>query len=248
MITLYGFGPFCGLPDGSPFVLKVMTLLNFAGVDYREERSTYSRAPKGKLPFIDDDGRIVADSTFIRWHIEKTRGIDFDRHLTAEQRAIAWAVEKMCEDHLYWLMVRDRWLDDGNFARGPAKFFESVPSPVRPFAQWLVRRKIANRLHLQGAGRYSADEAARLSAQAVETLAALIDDKPYLFGDAPCAADAAVFSFLAWPISQSSLRDAVESRANLVAYRDRIMQKYFPSFAEARGGSVASALLTATGA
>lgn len=38
----------------------------------------------------------------------------------------------MLEDHLYWLVVADRWLDDGNFAKGPARFFDAVPAPMRP--------------------------------------------------------------------------------------------------------------------
>ena len=48
----------------------------------------------------NDDGTIVADSTFIRYHIEKKYGFDFDACLGPEQKAYAWAVEKMCEEHL----------------------------------------------------------------------------------------------------------------------------------------------------
>ena len=33
MITLYTFGPYFGLPDASPFVIKAMLLLKFAGLD-----------------------------------------------------------------------------------------------------------------------------------------------------------------------------------------------------------------------
>ncbi len=61
MITLYTFGPYFGLPDGSPFVIKAMLLLKFAGLEYREDRGGYPKAPKGKLPYINDDGLIVAD-------------------------------------------------------------------------------------------------------------------------------------------------------------------------------------------
>jgi hypothetical protein len=49
IITLYTFGPFFGLPDGSPFVTKTMLLLKFAGLEYSEDRGGYGKAPKGKL-------------------------------------------------------------------------------------------------------------------------------------------------------------------------------------------------------
>jgi glutathione S-transferase len=192
------------------------------------------RAPKGKLPYIDDDGIIVADSTFIRLHIEKTRGVDFDAHLTAEQRATAWVVEKMCEEHLSWLIARTRWLDDANFQRGLAKLFDRAPAPVRPLVIWSVRRKVAKTMYAQGMGRHSAEEAATLGRKDVEALAALLGDKPYLFGDAPCGADATLLAFVAgllWPACESPLRDAALAHACLVAYHDRMMRDYFPAYA-----------------
>jgi len=52
MITLYTFGPYFGLPDGSPFVINAMLLLKFAGLEYSENRGGYGKAPKGKLPYM----------------------------------------------------------------------------------------------------------------------------------------------------------------------------------------------------
>src|SRR5215467_2264031 len=105
MITLYNFGPAFGLPDPSPFVTKAEVLLKMANVPYRTDGTGFRKAPKGKVPYIDDDGEIIPDSTFIRWHLEKKYGVDFDRGFSPEQRATAWAFEKMAEDHLYWALV-----------------------------------------------------------------------------------------------------------------------------------------------
>ena len=162
MITLYTFGRYFGLPDPSPFVMKAMLLLKFAGLPFHKDESSlkvnrvhdyiaavrkgFARAPKGKMPYIDDDGTIVADSTFIRLHIEKKYGFDFDPGLGPEQKASAWAVEKMCEEHLYWALVAERWCIDENFAKGPAQFFfEAVPMPLRPLAQFMVRRRVGKK-------------------------------------------------------------------------------------------------------
>jgi glutathione S-transferase len=128
MITLYSFGPGFGLPDPSPFVTKAEVLLKMAKLPYRADTSGFKKAPKGKLPYVDDDGgETIADSTFIRWHLEKKYKIDFDRGLSPEQRAIAWAFEKMLEEHLYWAVVHARWMDDANFAKGPAPSFARSP-------------------------------------------------------------------------------------------------------------------------
>ncbi|WP_159732343.1 glutathione S-transferase family protein [Methylosinus sp. Ce-a6] len=236
MIKLYSFGPYFGLPDASPFVLKAMTLLKFAGLRYVEDHSGFGRAPKGKLPYIDDDGTIVADSTFIRFYLEKKYGIDFDAGLALEQRAAGWAIEKMLEEHYYWLLVQARWIDEGNFARGPAKFFAGAPAPIRPLVKALIRKKVARSLRAQGLGRHSKDELAELGRRDIEALSVLLGDKPYLFGEAPSAADATAFAMVAQTLVGelvSPLRDAVAGRRNLIAYRDRLLAAYFPSFASA---------------
>jgi len=230
MITLYTFGPYFGLPDGSPFVTKAMLLLKLAGLPYKEDRGGYGRAPKGKLPYLDDDGLIVADSTFIRFHIEKKYGFDFDAGLDPAQKATAWAVEKMCEDHLYLALIAMRWLDAANFAKGPAHFFDAAPAPIRSILRTLVRRKVQKGLVAQGFGRHSPAEMATLAIRDIDALAVLLGDKTFLTGEKPCAADATVFAFVAHflaPVFETPIRTAAESHGNLVAYRDRIMERYF---------------------
>lgn len=233
MLKLYGFGPGPGLPDRSPFVVKAMTLLKMAGVNYTLDTTGFRRAPKGKLPYIDDDGVIVADSTFIRFHLEKTRGVDLDAGLTPQQRAQSWAVEKMCEDHLTPIVAVHRWADEANFNRGMAPYFdEMVPAPARPLAKWFIRRAVVKGLKRQGVGRFSPEELATLGKRDVSAISTLIGDKPFLMGDTPCAADAAVFaalSLLMDPASASATRDAALGQENLVAYRERMMSRYFPA-------------------
>ena len=230
MITLYTFGPYFGLPDASPFVIKAMLLLKLAGLEYSEGRGGYGKAPKGKLPYINDDGLIVADSTFIRFHIEKKYGFDFDAGLTPEQKAVAWAAEKMCEEHLYWALVSTRWLNDANFAKGAAQFFRGVPMPFRPVVQTLVRRKVKKTLKLQGFGRHTPAEQDELAIADIDALATLIGDKAFLLGEKPCGADAAVFAFVAsslTPVFDTPLLAAAKRHANLTGYRDRILRRYF---------------------
>src|SRR4051812_9995601 len=95
MITLYGFGAGFGLPETSPFVTKTEVQLKMAGLDYRKEKALPPASPKGQLPYIDDDAESIADSTFIRAHIEHKYGVDFDAPLNLQQRAQTWALERM---------------------------------------------------------------------------------------------------------------------------------------------------------
>ena len=59
-------------------------------------------------------------------------------------------------------------------------------------------------------------------------------------GDAPCAADAAMFGLLAailTPPLQTPLRTATERHPVLLAYRDRIMSRYFADAATCQESS-----------
>lgn len=233
MIVLYGFGPAFGVPDPSPFVLKTQVQLKMAGLPYRFERAAPPTAPKGKIPFVQTGAHRIGNSTFIRSHIEREHGFDFDRGLTAEQRAEAWAIERMLEDHLYFALVHARWLDDANFAKGPAHFFDAVPAESREAARTQARERVRQNLLAHGLGRHRDDEIEELGARSLSALSTLLAGKPYLFGDAPCGADATAFGMAAsilTPFFDSPLRKRAESHVNLVTYRDRMMRQYYPDF------------------
>ena len=155
MITLYGFGPGFGLPELSPYVTKTEVQLKMAGAAYRKEQAAPEASPKGQLPYIDDDGEVVADSTFIRAHIERKYGADLDRGLDARARAEAWAIERMIENHFTWTFVHARWILPANFEKGPARLFDNAPEGIRAQLRQDVRARIAEALHAVGIARHS---------------------------------------------------------------------------------------------
>jgi glutathione S-transferase len=229
-IALHRFGPFLGTPDSSPFVIKVMMLLKLAGLAYREVQGNPLKAPRKFLPYIEDDGATVADSTLIRWHIEQKYRFDFDAGLTAEQKAAAWAIERLCEDHLYFAMLEARWLDRDNFRNGVGTMFGVIPAAVRPLVKAMLVRQNAARLRGHGIGRHTEDDIVRLALRDIDALAALLGDKPYVMGEKPCGADATVFGIVTsilTPPLETPLRPAMQKHANLVFYRDRVTGKYF---------------------
>jgi glutathione S-transferase len=235
MITLHAFGAAFGLPDPSPFCSKGDLLLKMSGLPYRAVTGDLGKTPKGKLPIMEEDGQIIADSTFMRLHLEQKHGIDFDKGLTPEQRGIAWAVEKMLEDHLYWAMMSERWMDDGNFDKGPRHFFDKAPALIRPLVIAMVRRQVRKGLHAHGLGRHSRAEMITLASRAIDAAAGILGDKPYLMGSRPCGADATLGAFtmsLLCQLFTTELRTITEQHANLVAYAARIRVEFYPDLAE----------------
>jgi glutathione S-transferase len=234
MITLYGFGAGFGLPEISPFVTKTEVQLKMAGLAYRKERAMPPASPKGQLPYIEDDGERIADSTFIRAHIERRYGFDFDAGLDREVRAQAWAFERMIEHHVYWALVGARWVDPENFAKGPTHFFDGAPEDRREKLREDAQFRVAENYLLSGLGRHAPDDDIALALRSILALSVQLGDKSYLMGENPAGVDATAFGALAGiltPFFSSKLRTQVEKFDNLVAYVGRMMQQYYPDFA-----------------
>jgi glutathione S-transferase len=98
MITLYQFPRFLGVPNMSPFCLKLEAWLRMAELKYDIREVTDPRkGPKGKLPYIRDNETKVADSAIIIDYLKKTYGVQLYIHLSLSDRAVARAFEKMLE-------------------------------------------------------------------------------------------------------------------------------------------------------
>lgn len=243
MITLYNFGAAFGLPDPSPFVMKVETLLKMANLPYRTDTTGFAKAPKGKIPYMDDEGVVVPDSTFIRWHIEKKYRIDFDQGLDAARRATAWAFEKMAEDQLYWVILHERWMINANFRKGPAQFFAKIPAPLRPLVIAMVNRKLKSTFHGQGIGRHSIEEMIALASRSIDAIADFLGDKPFFMGSEPTGVDATMFAFacaVLCPHFETRIRGAAERHENLRRYVGRMTAKYYPGLEELAGCKAAA--------
>ena len=233
MITLYGFGTGFGLPEISPFVTKTEIQLKMAGLAHRKERAMPPASPKGQLPYIEDDGERIADSTFIRAHIERKYGFDFDAGLNREARAQAWAFERMIEHHVYWALVGARWVDPENFAKGPSHFFDGAPDDRREKLREDAQFRVAENYLLSGLGRHAPDDDIELALRSIFALSVQLGEKPYLMGDKPCGMDATAFGALSGiltPFFESKLRAKAEQYDNLVAYVGRMMLQYYPEF------------------
>lgn len=140
----------------------------------------------------------------------------------------------MLEDQLYWALVDNRWLDEANFEKGAARFFDPAPAPLRPLIKAFVRRKVRGDLRAQGFGRHAGAEQQALARRSIDALAALLGDNPYLLGQDVAGADATAYAMLAGllcPHFDSYLRRAAEAHPNLVAYERRMRARYHPDLA-----------------
>jgi glutathione S-transferase len=232
MITLHQFAPAFGLPNASPFCMKVETWLRLAGLPFRCENSgNVLKAPKKKLTWIeDDDGTVVADSGFIVDHLSARHGIRLDAALTPRQRAQALAMQRLMEENLYWAVVHTRWATDEGWAKTREAFFGTLAPPLRWVLPPLARRGLLAELRGQGLGRHSAAEIHAIGSRDVNAIADFLGEQPFMMGEAPTNLDATAHAFLAnllWAPVESPILQAARARPTLEAYCRRMQQRCF---------------------
>ncbi|MEZ5726764.1 MAG: glutathione S-transferase family protein [Burkholderiaceae bacterium] len=233
MIRLYQFEPAFGLPNASPFCMKVETYLRMAGLPFETvDGADVLKAPKRKLPYIDDDGRIVEDSSFIIEHLKASHGDRLDGHLTPEERAISLAFQRLLEENSYWVAVYWRWADEANWPATREAFFGKMPAPLRWFVPALARRGVLAQLRGHGMGRHSAEDITAIGRRDVDAVADFLGEKAFMLGDRPTTLDATAYAFLAnllWAPPDSPVQRHARTRPTLEAYCQRMKIRYYGS-------------------
>jgi glutathione S-transferase len=233
MIKVHQFEPAFGLPNASPFCMKLETYLRMAGIPFElapPNMQDIRKAPKGKMPFIEDNGNIIADSTFIIDYLKSNHGVTLDNWLSLEQKAIALSFQRLMEENLYWVMVHTRWLEPTGWPVIKATFFDKIPVPFKWFVPALAKRGLIKAMHGHGIGRHSVAEIHEIGKRDITAIANFLGDKPYFMGNQPSTIDATIYAFVAnlvyVPIA-SPLKQQTEKYPQLKAYCERMQARYY---------------------
>ena len=235
MLTLYKFVPAWGLPDVSPFCIKLEMYLKMAGVPYETRLGDPRKAPKGKLPYIEHAGTTLADSSHVIDYLKKTLGDPLDAHLTAKERATATAYKSLLEEHLYFVVAYQRWTEDAGWAtylptmRGVLKT-AGAPARLTGFIAGRIRSAAKTAIYAQGMGRHTSAEVDAIGKGLVTSIADTMGDGPFFLGEKPSSIDATLYGFLLALMDApfvSNVKDHANAQPNLRAYVDRLKAKYW---------------------
>lgn len=230
-IKLYQFRPAFGLPNASPFCMKVETYLRMAELPYECPRGADLRkAPKGKMPYLEDEGAVVADSTFIIDYLKRKYGDPLDSHLGSAERAAALACQRMLEENTYWAVLYFRWIDEAGWRLTREAFFDWMKPPLRWIVPAVARRTVRRELHGQGMGRHTRDEIGAIGKKDLTAAADFLGDKAFFLGAQPSSLDATAYAFLANVLSvpvESPLKAHAQQYPQLEAYCRRMKKRYY---------------------
>ncbi len=232
MIELHQFPRAFGVPNPSPFCMKVETYLRLTRLEYEiVPLADPSKAPKGKGPYIVDGDRTVADSHFILEYLKSQYGDPLSKGLDQRDRAHHHALARMMEEHLYFAILYSRWLLPENAPRVRETFFAGLHPAVRGLVFKMVQKNLAKTTKLQGMGRHSLKEIERLAIQDLRALSSVLRDRQFFGGEWPRTIDCVAYSFICnvvEPPFESEVKTAAIGMRNLLEYNARMGQHVFP--------------------
>lgn len=240
MLRLFQLKPYWGIPNVSPPCMELEAWLKISGVPYETANADFAQAPKGKIPYVELDGALIGDSTLIIDHLMQKMGVDPDRSLSPAERGISIAFRRMMKENFYWVLMYDRYGNDANFEMHYAPMlialvFEPLPLGEQQAGLKGLRDTLKAQLHHHGMGRHQAEEVHRIGMADLQAVSDFLGDKPFLFGNAPTTADAAVYAHVSNSLEVpvvSPVKDFGLQKPNLVAYLARMRARLFSGNAE----------------
>lgn len=232
MIKLLKFGSHFGMPDMSPFVMKLETYLRLSNVEYEVICGDVRKAPKGKFPCLIIEDKTIPDSQFAIEALKAKFGDRLNEGLSEKQLANHHMARLGLENHTYFMAVAYRWLREENAPIMQREIFGKMGFTGKIIFK-LVQRDMRRTIYGQGILRHSWDEIDLMIKKDIEALETLIGSNDYFGGDQPCEIDAATFGFISnmiVPEMDTPFLTLGRKSERLVAYHNRISARLFPEY------------------
>ena len=232
MITLLKFGPNYGVPDPSPFVVKLETYLRLIDLDYTPKSGDVRKTPKKKMPVLIDGDRVVADSQFAIDYLKERHGDRLNEGLSDQELARHHILRLGLENHTYFLMLAYRWLHEKNAPITRDAFFAPMGF-MGKFIFRMVQKDFRRTLYGQGLLRHSWEELEMMARQDVAALETVLGEQDYFGGERPTEIDCTVFAYVCnmiVPELDTPFRTFSRASRPLVDYHNRMTKRVFADY------------------
>jgi glutathione S-transferase len=190
--------------EESPFCDKIRRALNWKRIAYTihevpllEALTSYKKVNRiGKVPALEVDGRVVADSTDIAYYLDERWP---ERPLLPRDpadRALCHFLEDWADESLYFYELRLRFTFPRNRARWITALLAHDNAVMRAVGGPVVGSSVARSCRAQGVGRKPEEMVLRDVDRHLDALGAWLAGKSWLVGAGLCLADLAVFAQL----------------------------------------------------
>ena len=214
----------------SPFCDKIRRVLHAKGLAYRVREVPVSGALTairkvnriGKLPALEDEGRIVADSTDIAHYLEGKVPTPALVPVDPHERALCHVLEDWADESLYFYEMTLRFALPHNRRRWLPELTRHDPGWFRALAPALSGVLFRRIVRTQGIGRKPVPMLVADVERHIAAVDGLLGDGDWLVGRALSLADISVFAQLFCIRGSDEGAAAIEVRPRVGAWMGRV--------------------------
>ncbi|ESO93973.1 hypothetical protein LOTGIDRAFT_153451 [Lottia gigantea] len=177
---------------------------------------------KGKIPWVEYNGEVIEDSTFIIEFFKKKLSIDMNKDLSLKEKGLSRAIQKMIEENFFWCLALCRWMYDET-----DKQWMGLGWLVPKF----IKRTVKKSTWAAGISRHTQKEVLEIMESDIKAISDILGSQKYIMGNEPTEVDCCVFGFLAqifYACHEKSLISLVgEKYPNLKDYCLRMKNRYW---------------------
>ena len=209
----------------SPFCMKVRAILQYKKVAFQSVNPLAAfgelrrRGKTGKVPAIDLDGGMIADSTDIAYALEERFPKPSILPASEYQRGLCHVLEDWADESLYFLGLYYRWFDQDGRKPIAGVFGRSLRGRLA-YAFYL--RRVLSQLRGQGMLRKSREHVSSDLGRQLDAVESLVQPADYLLGDVPYLCDFALWGQLAYLRRTPVGHGAMAGRNVIHSYMDRV--------------------------
>lgn len=236
-LKFYKWGDKWGIADASPFCLKIETVLRAANIKYEAPKDclqNHQNSPKGKLPYIEHNGKLIADSNLIIEYLKKHFDINLDDELTEEEKSISLAFRRMIDENLYWVLLYSRLADETGWNIIKNDYYIMIPSDMRSNVADDCRKNVLSDLKSHGMGRHTADEIYSIGDKDFQALSIFLGNNKFFFNkDKPSLLDICCYSIvgnLIYSPLNTKINVIIKKYDNLLNHCHMIHERYYPEY------------------
>ena len=222
MIVLHQF-------EMSPFCDKVRRMLRWKGLEYEvkdyplADRKALRRLSKAaKLPSLEHDGEMIADSTDIAYHLEARFPEPPLLPSDPSERGLVHMIEDWADESLYFCEMYLRFTLPHNGLRNIPRLLELERGFAKMMLQRLIAKGMRKIISTQGLARKPLDWVLADITRHVQAIADRLEGKEWLVGDALTLADLSVYSELVCMHDSQEGQQMVAERPALGAWMARV--------------------------
>ena len=225
-IQLHQYPSIWGLTSLSPFCIKLEAFLKYNNLPYKVVvEKNPNKGPKGKMPFININDKIIADSSYIIEYLANK----YSLHNQLSSTPDSLAYKSMLEESFYFILLYSRWIDEENFRIVRHDFGNLFLPGYGYLFMGFIRNSLKKQAHHQGISRHSQHEVYELGIKHLRSFDKKLQQNKFFFGDHISEIDFSLYGFfitlLKSPLN-SDLYIEFKKMNNLVNYTERLDQLF----------------------